>query len=303
MEEAGGLFHVINRGNYRRDLFDSPGSASSFLETLFEAAEKFQWHVYAYVLMRNHFHLAVETVEPTLGVGMHWLQGTMAVRFNRFRNERGHLFQGRYKAMPIEDATALARVVDYIHLNPARAKVVGPRWLPSYRWSSLHALMRAPRLGRLEADLWLRKRGYADTADGLRAYSEYLVELAQNEAAWEREGVVGLGNGWAIGTDGWRKALAKEYARTPLERGLMRTERVALRQAAWEAAVQAALRRLGRQESDLASRPQKQSWKLELAHQLRGSTGASISWLARRLQLGQATSLRGYLHHYRHPPN
>jgi putative transposase len=37
------------------------------LETLFEAAEKFQWQVHAYVLMRNHFHLAVETVEPTLG--------------------------------------------------------------------------------------------------------------------------------------------------------------------------------------------------------------------------------------------
>ncbi len=106
MEEAGATYHVINRGNYRRDLFESAGSARAFLETLFEAAGKFQWHVHGYVLMRNHFHLAVETLEPTLGEGMHWLQGTMAVRFNRFRAEQGHLFQGRYKAMPIEEGRA-----------------------------------------------------------------------------------------------------------------------------------------------------------------------------------------------------
>ena len=95
MEQEGGLYHVINRGNYRRDLFETVGSAEAFLETLFEAAGRWRWRVHAYVLMRNHFHLAIETLEPTLGEGMHWLQSTLATRFNRFRQESGHLFQGR----------------------------------------------------------------------------------------------------------------------------------------------------------------------------------------------------------------
>jgi hypothetical protein len=55
---------------------------------------------------------------------MHWLQGTFAVRFNRFRGERGHLYQGRYQSPVVEDAAALLRLVNYIHLNPVRAAVV-----------------------------------------------------------------------------------------------------------------------------------------------------------------------------------
>ena len=70
IEYAGALHHVINRGNYRRDLFESERAGDAFLRTLFEAAGKFGWKIDAYVLMLNHFHLVVETPEPTLGEGM-----------------------------------------------------------------------------------------------------------------------------------------------------------------------------------------------------------------------------------------
>jgi REP element-mobilizing transposase RayT len=69
--------------------------------TLQEAVERHQWRLHAFVLMRNHFHLVVETPEPNLTAGMHWLLSAAAIRFNRFRRERGHLFQGRYQALPI----------------------------------------------------------------------------------------------------------------------------------------------------------------------------------------------------------
>jgi putative transposase len=65
---------------------------------------------------------------------MHWLQSTFAARFNRLRKERGHLFQGRYQALLIEDAAALSRVVDYIHLNPVRAGVVPAARVAEFRW-------------------------------------------------------------------------------------------------------------------------------------------------------------------------
>jgi hypothetical protein len=297
IEYPGALHHVINRGNYRRDLFENPGAAEAFLVTLFQAADKFGWQVHAYVLMRNHFHLAVETPEPTLGEGMHWLQSSMATRFNRLRAESGHLFQGRYQALLIEEVTALARVVDYIHLNPVRAKVVLPEQVADYRWSSLAALLKGPRPTALKAQDWLRAIGdWSDNPAGHRAYAGYLRELAQDEAAWAREGLVGLAQGWAIGTLAWRRSLAKEHSARALTTGLPRAERLELRQASWQASLASNLATLGKSPADLKTKPLKQPWKIELAGRIRTQSGASIGWLAEQLQLGGSATLRGYLH-------
>lgn len=297
MEQEGGLYHVINRGNYRRDLFETEGAAEAFLRTLFEAAKRWRWRVHGYVLMKNHFHLAIETLDPTLGEGMHWLQSTLATRFNRFRSESGHLFQGRYKAMPLEDSAALARVVDYIHLNPVRAKVVAAEGVVDYRWSSLRALLKETRAACLCAEVWLSARGgWADDAVGLTAYTDYLVALARDEAEWERAGVIGLAKGWAIGTDGWKKALAKEHAQLRLHSSMAAPERKELREAAWNASLAEGLQSINKLEAGLQTKPRKQAWKLDLALKLRNESGASIAWIAHRLNLGKATTVRGYLH-------
>ncbi|MCF7689705.1 MAG: transposase [Cephaloticoccus sp.] len=297
IEYPGALHHVINRGNYRRDLFASEGAAEAFVRTLFESAGKFSWRIHAYVLMSNHFHLAVETPEPTLGEGMHWLQSTMATRFNRLRKENGHLFQGRYKGLLIADSAALARVVDYIHLNPVRAKLVPPEQVADYRWSSLTMLLRGPRAEALTAAHWLHARGgWKDDKKGLQAYLTYLQQVAQDEAAWEREGLVGLAKGWAIGSHAWRQALAKEYARQSLSTGLPREELVELREARWTQCLAEHLTKTGKTLPDLITKPCKRGWKVDLANQVRESSGASIAWLATQLHLGGAATLRGYLH-------
>jgi hypothetical protein len=248
-------------------------------------------------LMQNHFHLAIETPEPTLGEGMHWLQSTLAVRFNRFRSESGHLFQGRYKALIIENTSALAQVVDYIHLNPVRAKILPPEQISEYPWSSASVLRKTLRPRALMASDWLRARGgWSDNPQGVDAYLGYLRETALTEAAWESQGLVGLGRGWAIGTTGWRLALAKEYSQKVLTTGLPRDEIRDLRQANWAANLDVQLARAGKTLADLAQRPRRQPWKIELARQVRSETGASIAWLASQLGLGNAGTLRGYFH-------
>ena len=63
--------------------------------------------------MSNHYHLALHTPEPNLVEGMKWLQSVFATRFNRFRKESGHVFQGRYKAL-------------YDHRLTARPKRLSP---------------------------------------------------------------------------------------------------------------------------------------------------------------------------------
>jgi REP element-mobilizing transposase RayT len=120
--------------------------------------------------MRNHYHLALETPEPNLVEGMQWLQSTYANRFNRFRGERGHVFQGRYQAIVVEDGAHLGAVAHYIHLNPVRARIVAVRQANDYRWSSLYFLAkRGARPGwlRLE-DALLAAGSLADGESGMK---------------------------------------------------------------------------------------------------------------------------------------
>ncbi len=291
------MYHVINRGNYRRDLFSNAGEAQAFLETVREAKEMMGWRLHAYVLMRNHYHLALETPEPNLVEGMHWLQSTWATRFNRFRQERGHLFQGRYQALLVEDAAVLGKVVDYIHLNPVRAKIVPAEQVRSYRWSSLDGIVRGS--GRVD-DLGWRAGGRFSTDEAARkAYESYLIEVGSDEARWEVLGLKGLSKGWAIGSAGWRRAMAKEFGHLALNPGLEKEQVNELREGAWENALARALEVFGRRDADLATKPKRQDWKVEIAVQVRKESGASISWLADRLQLGAPATVRGYIFYSR----
>jgi putative transposase len=85
---------VLNRGNYRRDLFETAGAARAFVDCLGEACSRMDWRVHAYCVMRNHYHLALETPRGNLVRGVHWLESTFGNRFNRYRGERGRVRTG-----------------------------------------------------------------------------------------------------------------------------------------------------------------------------------------------------------------
>jgi len=136
IEYEGAIYHVMNRGNYRDDIFLVEGSGSVFEKTLFEACGRFGWVLHAYVAMSNHYHLALQTPDANLAKGMQWFQSTFGNRFNRLINQRGHIFQGRYKALLIESNHYLLQVVNYIHLNPIRAGLVHIIQLQNYPLSN-----------------------------------------------------------------------------------------------------------------------------------------------------------------------
>ncbi len=123
VEYPGAIYHVINRGDRREDIFLTDKDRELFLETLQEACGKTGWHVLAYCLMRNHFHLVLETPRANLVAGMKWFLGTYTARFNRRHKLFGHLFSGRYKSLIVDGSghTYLKTVCDYVHLNPVRA--------------------------------------------------------------------------------------------------------------------------------------------------------------------------------------
>ena len=145
----------MNRGDRRELIFMDDADRQRFVETLGEACVKTGWQVHAYVLLPNHFHLVVETPQPNLVAGMKWFLGTYTSRFNRRHKFFGHLFSGRYKALIVDGSGTgyLKSVCDYVHLNPARAKLVtAEQPLKSFAWSSWPAYLLAPS----KRPAWLR---------------------------------------------------------------------------------------------------------------------------------------------------
>src|SRR5437667_6182787 len=126
VQYPGAIYHLMNRGDRREPIFKDDADRKRFLETLAEACGKTQWQVHAYCLMTNHFHLVVETPQANLVAGMKWFLGTFTSRFNRRHKEFGHLFSDRYKALVVDGSSNgyLGTVGTYVHLNPARAKLL-----------------------------------------------------------------------------------------------------------------------------------------------------------------------------------
>jgi putative transposase len=299
LEDAGNLYHVINRGNYRRDVFETEGAKEAFADTLDEGCRRYGWVVHAYVIMRNHFHLALETPEPNLADGMHWLGGTFATRFNRYRKERGHLFQGRYQSLLIEDAAALARVGAYVHLNPVRAQVVGPGEVASFRWSSLFRFVGTEaRPPWLQARDLLRPLGGADDSAGWKTYIGYLAAIAEDEEAQERMEFSRMSKGWAIGTAGWRRAVAKELGQRALAVGLSESELREHKELRWQSILVRELVRRRRSPEDVGEAPASARWKREVALQLRKEGGAPFRWIAERLGMGSGAAVRVSVHRF-----
>src|SRR5580692_3479540 len=126
VQYPGAVYHVMNRGDRREPVFKDDQDRQTFLRTLGEACAKTRWRLHAWCLMPNHFHLVLTTPQANLVVGMKWLLGTYTGRFNRRHKLTGHLFSGRYKALVVDGSGNgyLKTVCDYVHLNPARSKLL-----------------------------------------------------------------------------------------------------------------------------------------------------------------------------------
>ena len=134
LEYPGAVCHVIARGNERRAVFREDRDRELYLERLEHYQKRFGFRVYAYCLMTNHVHLAVETGKVPLSRIMLGLQGSYTQAFNRRHGRVGHLFQGRYKCLVVQKDRYLLALVRYIHENPVTAGIV--REPPDYPWSS-----------------------------------------------------------------------------------------------------------------------------------------------------------------------
>jgi len=137
IEFEGALYHVLSRGNEQRDIFWESEDRESFLNCLGEMSARFEVDIFAYVLMDNHYHVLLRTNRANLSKAMQWMGATYTRRFNNKHLRSGHLFQGRFKNIIVQNDAYLMQLSYYIHRNPLRAGMVNR--LADYPWSSYPA--------------------------------------------------------------------------------------------------------------------------------------------------------------------
>jgi len=297
IQYPGAVYHVMNRGDRREDIFADDKDREKFLETLGQTCEKTRWQVHGYCLMSNHFHLVVETPQRNLVAGMKWFLGTYTGRFNRRHKEFGHLFSGRYKAL-IVDASGngyLKSVCDYVHLNPVRANLLKHQQsLHSYRWSSYGEYLKAPgqRWQWLRVDRLLGEWGIPkDSSAGRRRFGQVMEHRRKQETSktdWKA-----IERGWCLGDDEFKAEL---LAQVREQRGDHYGEE--LRQAD-QAHAQALLEKELKQrdwtQRDLVERRKADPQKLKIAWRLRQETTMTLKWIALNLHIGSWTYLSNCL--------
>lgn len=306
MEYAGAVYHVMSRGNAGQTIFANDEDRRLFLETLGDACERCGWRIHAYVLMDNHYHVLLETPEPNLVAGMKWMQGTYTQRFNRRHGRCGHLFQGRYKALPVMAADGYFEAVSsYIHLNPARARrdELPNGDLAEYRWSSYPGYLHPERRRSwLCVDRVLAARQWADSPAGRRAYRQYLQNRVRELAASGEENPVAedadrIRRGWCLGPAEFKDRLEalidgrmEKKRRSSYSGG--EAARHDERQA--ERLLQAGLRALGADRQKVCAAPKGADEKCLLAWLVRRHTAVSNEWICGQLNMGRPDCLSRY---------
>jgi REP element-mobilizing transposase RayT len=297
VQYAGAIYHVISRGDRREPIFKDDSDRERLLETLAEACQKTGWQIHAFCLMPNHLHLVVETPQPNLVHGMKWFLGTYANRFNRRHRLPGHLFGGRYKALLVDGSGSgyLRSLCDYVHLNPARARLVPPaERLASYPWSSFPMYLRTPekRPAWLRVDRLFGEAGIPRDSTAGRRELEERMERRRREP--EPEEWRELRRGWCHGSDEFKRELIEQISKgggVPL-RGLEPAESAEHRA---ERIVREELAKLGWSEASLAKQRKTAPEKVHIAKRLRRETVLPLNWIANRLRMGSRNTLRNAL--------
>ena len=138
-DEGGGIYHALNRGNSRQNIFFKDADFEAFERLVAEGLKKFPVDLIAYQWMSNHWHMVLS---PQSDGGMSeflgWLTLTHTQRYHAHHRTTGdgHVYQGRYKSFPVQDDDHFHTVCRYVERNALTAKLV--KRAEDYRWGSLH---------------------------------------------------------------------------------------------------------------------------------------------------------------------
>lgn len=185
IEYPGAVYHVMARGHERANLFRDDIDREKFVALLAATAREEAWEVHAYCLMGNHYHLLVETPLGELSHGMRSVNGRYSQWFNWRHKRRGHVLEGRFKAVLVQKQKHLLELVRYVVLNPVRAGLAAR--VGDWRWSSYLATA-----GRQDAPDWLKVDWTLDQFERSRSAARQAYRRFVAEGKGSGEDVEGL---------------------------------------------------------------------------------------------------------------
>ena len=177
---ANVCYHVLNRGNARAEVFHKDADFAAFVDLMAEANERLPLRILAFALLPNHFHLVLwPRGDGDLSRWMQWLLTSHVRRYHRHYHGSGHVWQGRFKAFPIEQDEHLLTVLRYVERNPLRANLV--RRAEDWAWSSLAWLPTGKRPELLAEWPVARPRHWLSKVNAPQSEAE-LIALRQSVA-------------------------------------------------------------------------------------------------------------------------
>ena len=315
IQYPGAHYHTMCRGNNGQEIFCTDDGRRLFLATLGEVCTQTGWCIHAFVLMSNHYHLLMETPEPNLVEGMRWFQSTYTQRFNAMFKRRGHLYQGRYKAIPVQTDPRhggleyFKKISTYIHLNPFRAQLCGEGFsepLQAYRWSSYPFYMGRyrKRPDWLVRDKVFKVWGLREGDPGIhRSYRQKLERKMKfsndPEAGRQGEFEIQVKHGWLIGSEAFRTALESHLQGKESRDTLRGAQRRDHGKAEAERLIQAGLNALSLQEQEILDSKAVRIEKQALVWLMKTYTTVRVVWIAERLQMGHPVNASRAIHRFK----
>jgi len=297
------------RGNQGKSVFKTEKDSNLFMRTLGEVCERNGVIVHAWCLMRNHYHLLIETPKGNLVDAMKWFQGTFTQRYNARYQLWGHLFQGRYKAKIIDDTdpSYFRTVSEYIHLNPANIKCVRENGLHAYQWSSyLYYLMPPSKRPK-----WLVTRKVmssccisGDISKSRKAYAEYMNELLIARSKMKRKDKLVLKRmerGWVHGSTEFRDDMIEQLRKSDTASIRVLTDidqKRDLGESAACAVIEKCLQYFGLSENVLPTLSKSDPRKMIIAGLLRYHYPVSVTWVSEKLKMGHVSTISRAMHYY-----
>jgi len=186
----GAVYHITSRGYEKSFIFKDDKEKQHFLDILSRASARFDLIIHAYAVMGNHYHILAETKSPNLSQAMHYINMRYGKYYNIRHKRKGYVFERRYSAFVIQKGEAIKRQVQYIHMNPIRAKIESV--LGEYKWTSHKRYVGLDKESPAKCDYVLSLFG-GDTKNAMEAYEEYMCRSKVLNRVRVETGIYGVG--------------------------------------------------------------------------------------------------------------
>lgn len=204
IQYPGAIYHITARGNGGNNIFNNSKDYLLFLEELKKTIEEYNWVCYTYCFMPNHYHLLIKTLDPNLSTGMRQLNGNYTQRYNIKHKKYGHLFQGRFKSVLVEDASYLGNIIRYIVLNPVKAKLA--KTISVWLWTSHNEITgRKKSTGCVQIDETL-SLFHKNKRIARQEYIKFIKQKCDKEETWQD-----LRSGFILGSLEFARNMVNKY--------------------------------------------------------------------------------------------